>query len=103
MAAVEADAEIEEGADRLALGPLQLLDAGAVMDLAGNLFGAVTRLLSQTATVLLTMTFILLEATGFPAKLAAAFGESGAFSRFSKVQTEVQRYQIGRASCRARV
>ena len=85
------------GFDLSDIGPLQLLNAGAVMDLAGNLFGAGTRLLSQTATVLLTMTFILLEATGFPAKLAAAFGKSGAFSRFSKVQTEVQRYLVIKA------
>ena len=63
-----------------------------VMDLAGNLFGAVTRLLQQTATVLLTMTFILLEATGFPAKLEAALGKEGSIGRFTKVQSEVQRY-----------
>lgn len=84
----------ERGIDLSDVGNLQLINAGAVMDLAGNLFSAVTRLLRQTAIVLLTMTFILLEAAGFPAKLEAALGKTGGLRRFSKVQIEVQRYLV---------
>lgn len=80
------------GLDLTDVGNLELINAGAVMDLAGNLFRAVTRLLQQTATVLLTMTFILLEAAGFPAKLEAALGKNGGLGRFTKVHSEVQRY-----------
>jgi len=80
------------GMDLSDLGDVELINAGAVMDLAGNLLRAVTRLLQQTATVLLTMTFILLEATGFPAKLQAALGNNGGLERFTKVHSEVQRY-----------
>jgi len=81
-----------KGIDLSDVGNLELINAGAVMDLAGNLFRAVTRLLQQTATVLLTMTFILLEAAGFPAKLEAALGKNGGLGRFTKVHSEVQRY-----------
>jgi predicted PurR-regulated permease PerM len=81
-----------QGIDLTDVGNLELINAGAVMDLAGNLFRAVTRLLQQTATVLLTMTFILLEAAGFPAKLEAALGKNGGLGRFTKVHSEVQRY-----------
>ena len=81
-----------KGVDLTDLGNVEMLNAGAVMDLAGNLFRAVTRLLQQTATVLLTMTFILLEATGFPAKLEAALGSNDGLGRFTKVHSEVQRY-----------
>jgi predicted PurR-regulated permease PerM len=38
------------------------------------------------------MTFILLEAAGFPAKLEAALGGNGGLGKFTKVQSEVQRY-----------
>lgn len=81
-----------KGIDLTDLGDLELINAGAVMDLAGNLFRAVTRLLQQTATVMLTMTFILLEAAGFPAKLEAALGKNGGLGRFTKVHSEIQRY-----------
>ncbi len=57
-----------------------------------GLRGAVTAG-SHILLVLFTVTFILLEASGFPPKLAAAFGEgSGRLGQFSHARLQIQRY-----------
>ena len=83
------------GIDVSSLVSSDQINPGAVMDLAQNILKGVAVVLSQTVTVLLTMTFILLEAAGFPAKMKAAFGgRDGGLERFAKVREEVQRYLV---------
>ena len=83
------------GVDLSALVSSEQISPRAVMDLARNILKGVALVLSQTVTVLLTMTFILLEAAGFPAKMKAAFGgREGGLERFAKVRGEVQRYLV---------
>ena len=71
------------------------ISPGAVVDLAGQFLKGAAFILSQTVTVLLIMTFILLEAAGFPSKMKAAFGDrKGGLERFAKVRSDVQRYLV---------
>lgn len=55
---------------------LQYIDPGAAMGLASNIFSGLGNMLSNTFLILLTVIFILLEASGFPAKMQAAFGSA---------------------------
>ncbi len=48
------------------------LDAGRVMQLTGNLLGEVTAILGNFVVILLVLVFLLLEGSGFPAKLRLA-------------------------------
>jgi AI-2 transport protein TqsA len=83
------------GIDVSTLLSSQQVSPRAVMDLTRNLLRSIAVVLSQTVTVLLTMTFILLEAAGFPAKMKAAFGGAdGGLERFAKVRQEIQRYLV---------
>lgn len=83
----------ERGIEGVTLVPQEWLKPGEVMDMvAATLLGAV-RVLSNVLLVVLTIVFILLEVTGFPGKLARAFGVSEAdLVRFSRITSEVQRY-----------
>lgn len=69
------------------------IEPGMVMGMAGSFMGNIIAALSNTALVLLTMVFILLELAGFPAKLRAALRDPSAdLSEFSEIMAEVQRY-----------
>lgn len=69
------------------------LEPGMVVGMAGSFVGNVIAALSNTALVLLTMVFILLEVAGFPAKLRAALDDPQAeLAEFSEIMAEVQRY-----------
>ena len=48
---------------------LGYVNPGAVMNLTASLFASLSSTLSNTVLILLTTTFVLLEASGFPAKL----------------------------------
>lgn len=72
---------------------MELIDPGAVIDLARGALGRVAQLLSMTFLVFLIMAFMLGEAMVFPAKFRHVIG--GAMrgeSRLTKVVTEMQTY-----------
>ncbi|MCX4243777.1 AI-2E family transporter [Paraliomyxa miuraensis] len=69
------------------------IEPGMVVGMAGSFVGNVIAALSNTALVVLTMVFILLEVAGFPTKLRAALGDPEAdLSELSEIMAEVQRY-----------
>lgn len=71
------------------------LDPGAVMGLVGGTLKSLAATLSNAVLVILTVTFILLEVSGFPAKMRAAMGDSNAdLSRFARVTADVKTYLI---------
>lgn len=73
----------------------QSIEPGVVLGMAGSFVGNVIAALSNTALVLLTMVFFLLEVAGFPAKLRAALGDPNAdLSEFTEIMAEVQRYLV---------
>jgi predicted PurR-regulated permease PerM len=69
------------------------LDPGAVMGMAGGMISSLTDVLSNTAFVLLTVVFIMLEAAGLPRKLRAAMGDPTAdIGRFTGIVDGIQGY-----------
>lgn len=73
----------------------QAIEPGMVMGMAGSFMGNLIAALSNTALVVLTMMFILLEVAGFPAKLRAALADPGAdLSEFTEIMAEIQRYLV---------
>lgn len=69
------------------------LEPGVVVGMAGSFMGGIIAALSNTALVMFTMVFILLEVAGFPRKLRAAIGRPDAdLSEFTEIMAEVQRY-----------
>jgi predicted PurR-regulated permease PerM len=73
----------------------QSIEPGMVLGMAGSFMGSVIAALSNTALVVLTMVFMLLEVAGFPAKLRAALGDPGAdLSELTEIMGEVQRYLV---------
>ena len=72
---------------------LDYIDPGAVMGLASTMLTGLGNMLSNTFLILLTVIFILLEASTFPAKLHAAFGSSSAsLDNFNTFLANVNRY-----------
>ena len=71
---------------------LDLVPFGSVFDLVGGTLGAITSFASNTFLVLLTVSFILIEAAGFSAKLREAFGEHVQFGQVERMMLQVQRY-----------
>lgn len=74
---------------------LELFNRGAIVGLAQTTLQGVTAVLSNTFLVLITTTFILLEAATLPAKVQRALArrefDTG---RFAKVTREVQQYVV---------
>jgi len=69
------------------------LEPGVVVGMAGSFMGGIIAALSNTALVVFTMVFMLLEVAGFPRKLRAALGRPDAdLSEWVEVMAEVQRY-----------
>jgi predicted PurR-regulated permease PerM len=74
---------------------LQYLDAGQLFGLFGTLITSLGQVLTNGALILITMVFILLEMSGFPAKILAAFGETEAgFARsnFAEMANSIRSY-----------
>ena len=71
---------------------LELLPFGSIFDLLGGTLGAITSFASNTFLVLLTVSFILIEAAGFSAKLREAFGAHVQFGQLERMMQQVQRY-----------
>lgn len=63
------------------------------LQLIGGFLGALGKVLSNTVLIILTVVFILLEASSFPAKLQAAFKRpETSLSNFDKVHENIKRY-----------
>lgn len=83
----------DAGVDELALQQLRSIDAGSVMGLVGDAFGAVGGLLGNSFIIILTILFILFEVSSFPVKMRAAFGGSeGAIDSFREIAGNVAHY-----------
>lgn len=65
---------------------LRQFDVANVFPVVARLLSGLTNVLANTALIVVTMIFILLEMSSFPAKAAAAFGgqSSGGFRRFTE-------------------
>lgn len=71
----------------------EIIDPAAAMDIAGNALREIGSFLTNMLLILLTVIFILLEASGFRAKLEAAFGGSRpTFSGFDAFAGSVKHY-----------
>ncbi len=74
---------------------LEYIDPGAVMKLAVGMLGGLGSALSNIILILLTVTFILLEASSFPGKLRAVLGDpKQAFPQFTRFVDDMKRYMI---------
>jgi len=72
---------------------LQYVDPGASMRLVANMLSGLGAILSNTFLILLTVIFILLEASSFPIKMEMAFDDpKGASQQFSKLTTAINHY-----------
>ncbi len=73
----------------------QYTNPGSVMRLGVGMLGGLGSALSNIVLVLLTVTFILLEASSFPVKLRAVLGDPRqAFPQVTKFVDDIQRYMI---------
>jgi predicted PurR-regulated permease PerM len=70
----------------------QLINPSAALDVAQGALATMLSILSNSFLVILTITFILFEAAGFPDKLHTAFGMHGASHRYEKIKLEIQKY-----------
>jgi AI-2 transport protein TqsA len=74
---------------------LEYVNPGALMKLAVGMLGGLGSALSNIVLILLTVTFILLEASSFPVKLRAVLGDpQQAFPQFTRFVDDIKRYMI---------
>ena len=74
---------------------LEYIDLGVVKSLAVGMFGGFGTVLSNIILILLTVTFILLEASSFPVKLRAVLGDPHQlFPQFTRFVDDMKRYVI---------
>jgi predicted PurR-regulated permease PerM len=74
---------------------LEYLNPGSVISLIAGLFAGMGSVLSSIILVLLTVTFILLEASSFPIKLRSVLGDpQRAFPQVTKFVDDIRRYMI---------
>lgn len=72
---------------------LDYVDPGASMRLAAQMLTGLGAILTNTFLILLTIIFILIEASSFPLKIRAAFGDpTGALQHFSKLTIAINTY-----------
>lgn len=73
----------------------QVANPSEVMSFVGELITQLAAMLSDTALILLTMVFILLEVASIPRKLRRALGDPQAdLSRYTALAREVKRYVV---------
>jgi predicted PurR-regulated permease PerM len=78
--------------DKVLLG---YINPGVVMNLTAGLFTALSSVLSNIVLILFTVTFILLEASSFPAKLRLVQDNPKAsFQQFSVFVNDIKRYMV---------
>ncbi len=82
-----------KGLDLHSLPLEEVLDPGAAMKLVGNMLSGLGGVLTNAFMILLTVVFILLEASSFPRKLHAALTNPGAsLEHFEQFIHNIQRY-----------
>jgi len=80
------------GVDKVLLG---VVNPSALMGLTANLLGRLLSALSDIVLVLFTVTLILLEASGFPAKLRVILGDpQQVFPEFTTFVGKMKRYVV---------
>jgi AI-2 transport protein TqsA len=80
------------GMDKVLLG---YINPAAVMSLTAHLLAGLGSALSNIVLILLTVTFILLEASSFPVKLRAVLGDPRqAFPQFTRFVGDIERYMV---------
>jgi AI-2 transport protein TqsA len=73
----------------------EYVNPSAAMKLVVGMLGGLGAALSNIILILLTVTFILLEASSFPVKLRAVLGDPGqAFPQFTKFIDDMKRYML---------
>ena len=73
----------------------EYVNPGALMKLAIGMLGGLGSALSNIVLILLTVTFILLEASSFPVKLRAVLGDpQQACPQFTRFVDDIKRYMI---------
>jgi AI-2 transport protein TqsA len=83
----------ERGLDTTYWQTTELLNPGALLDVARGTLRSVASVLSTAVLVLIILIFILSEASGFGNKVRAAMGQADAdLSRFARITLEVQRF-----------
>lgn len=72
---------------------LKSIDPGASMRLVGRMLSGLGGILTNSFLIMLTVIFILLEASSFQQKVRAAFGDpKGTIAQFSKISDAVNNY-----------
>jgi len=72
---------------------LKSIDPGASMRLVGRMLSGLGGILTNSFLIMLTVIFILLEASSFQQKVRAAFGDpKGTLAQFSKITDAVNNY-----------
>jgi predicted PurR-regulated permease PerM len=80
------------GIDKILLG---YFNPEAIMSLTAKLLMGISTALSNIVLILLTVTFILLEASSFPVKLRAILGNAKqSFPQFTKFFADMERYML---------
>ena len=73
----------------------EFINPGAVMRLTGRMLAELGSAFSNIVLILLTVTFILLEASNFPLKLRAVLGDpKQVFPQFTKFVDDIKRYMV---------
>lgn len=70
----------------------QMLDPGALLGMVATTLRGLVGVLSNGMLVVITLMFILLEVSGFPAKLKAAFPKTDLLDRGARVAQDVHHY-----------
>jgi predicted PurR-regulated permease PerM len=71
------------------------VNPGAIMNLTAGLFRRLGSAFSNIVLIMLTVTFILLEAASFPVKLRAVLGDpKQVFPQFTKFADDMKRYMV---------
>jgi AI-2 transport protein TqsA len=74
---------------------IEYMDPGAAMGLASVMLSGLGNMLSNTFLILLTVIFILMEASSFPAKMQAAFGSTAkSLESFDSFFAKVNSYMV---------
>jgi len=79
------------GTDKILLG---YVNPGAVMSMTARLLAGLGSTLSNIVLILITVAFILIEASSFPVKLRAILGSRQAFPQFTRFVGDIERYMI---------
>jgi predicted PurR-regulated permease PerM len=74
---------------------LEYLNPGPILGLCFGVLSEMGSVLSNVVLILLTVTFILLEASSFPIKLRSVYGEPDlVFPQFTRFVNDIQRYMV---------